>query len=103
MKKLLILLLFTLLANFYTYAQNEKPTSVNENIRLNQIGFYPDEPKIAVVTAQGFSKFSILAPNQKAIFTGILKESANPALNGKKTLIAKFFCFSKTWPLRSFY
>lgn len=74
---------------------NNKSLPVSENIRLNQIGFYPQAPKIAIITAPGFTKFSILTNNRKkVVFNGDLKESENAALNGKKTFIANFSSFN---------
>jgi endoglucanase len=70
--------------------------AVLSNIRLNQIGFYPNGPKIAVVTQPGASAFNIITANDgKVVFTGELKESPNPALNNKKTFIADFTSFTK--------
>jgi endoglucanase len=69
---------------------------VSANIRLNQIGFYPNGPKIAVITQPGVSTFNIITANDsKVVFTGELKESPNPALDSKKTFIADFTSFTK--------
>jgi endoglucanase len=70
--------------------------TVSKDIRLNQLGFYPDAPKIAIITAQGFSDFTVASSDKKeTVFTGNLKVSAEPALNGKKTLIADFTSLTK--------
>lgn len=70
--------------------------TVSKEIRLNQLGFYPDAPKIAVITASGFFDFSVALSDKKGtVFTGKLKTSAEPALNGKKTLIANFTSLTK--------
>jgi len=71
-----------------------KLSNVSETIRLNQLGYYPNGPKIAIVTEGGGSKFTLLS-NNKAVFTGDLIESVSPALNGKKTLIADFTSFTR--------
>lgn len=71
-----------------------KLSNVSETIRLNQLGYYPNGPKIAIVTQGGGPKFTLLE-NNKAVFTGSLIESVNPALNGRKTLIADFTSFTK--------
>jgi len=70
--------------------------TVSKDIRLNQLGFYPDAPKIAIITAAGFSDFSVASSDRKeTVFSGKLKTSAEPALNGKKTLIADFTLLTK--------
>lgn len=94
-KALLVLLGASFIMCFWVNAQ-DKVAAVSENIRLNQLGFYPDAPKIAVVTAVDVSKFSILTKDKKqTVFSGDLKESVNAALNGKKTFIADFSAFNK--------
>lgn len=65
-------------------------------IRINQIGFYPEGPKTAIVLTNSSAKFHILAPDQKVVFTGNLKQSERPALNGKTTYFSDFTSFSKT-------
>jgi endoglucanase len=95
--KLGISLVF-LLVSFLAFSQNtsNKPLSVSENIHLNQLGFYPNAPKMAIITALDVSKFSILTNDKKkTVFTGTLKGSVNQALNGKTTFIADFSSFDK--------
>jgi endoglucanase len=65
------------------------------NIRLNQIGFYPDATKIAVLTSGNTGKFYIRDNNKKAVYTGELKLSSQPAFSGKTTAIADFSGFKK--------
>lgn len=86
----------SLLLSPIAYSQESgKTAAVSENIRLNQIGFYPNAPKVAVITAAGVSKFSIVNySSHKTVFSGDLKESVNAALNGKKTFIANFTSFT---------
>ena len=68
----------------------------NTNIKLNQIGFYPAAPKIAVITNTKAGKFYIQNSNRETVFTGELKQSAQPAFSGKYTYIADFTSFSGT-------
>ena len=84
--------------SFLAFSQNisNKPLSVSDKIRFNQLGFYPNAPKVAIITALDVSKFSILTiDKKKTVFTGTLKASINPALNAKKTLVADFSSFDK--------
>lgn len=70
--------------------------SVSTVIRMNQLGFYPDARKIAIIVAGQYKKFSIVTADKKTrVFTGNLSESAENALNGRKTLIADFSSFNK--------
>ena len=95
--KLVIFFVF-LSVRFSAFSQNisNKPLSVSDKIRFNQLGFYPNAPKVAIIIALDVSKFSILTiDKKKTVFTGTLKASVNPALNNKKTLIADFSSFDK--------
>jgi len=65
-------------------------------IQLNQIGFYPTEKKIAIVTTDGFQEFSIATPDLKTtVFKGQLSGARKSAFSGKKTQIADFTEFTK--------
>jgi endoglucanase len=66
-----------------------------EIIRLNQIGYYSDAIKIAVLTSGNTGKFYIRDNNKKAVYTGELKLSSRPAFSGKTTVIADFSDFKK--------
>lgn len=69
---------------------------VSEKIKLNQIGFYPDAPKISIVTDVKGSQFSIMSTDRKkTLFSGDLKKSVNSALNGRATLVADFSAYNK--------
>ncbi|MET3979788.1 endoglucanase [Mucilaginibacter sp. UYP25] len=65
------------------------------NIRLNQIGFYPDAPKMAVVTNGKPGKFYIQNSKGKTVFNGNLKQSVQPAFSGKYTYVANFGLFNQ--------
>jgi len=70
-------------------------TTGEKKIRLNQIGFYPNAPKIAIVLGNAGKDFYIKTPDKATVFTGVLERSINPGFNGKTTLIADFSKFSK--------
>lgn len=61
-------------------------------IRLNQIGFYPEGEKIAVVAAdEEASSFYVLSANSSdTVFTGALGEQRTSPYSGKNTRIADF-------------
>jgi endoglucanase len=87
MKPLLIFLL--MLCSFFATAQKNN----EQSIRLNQLGFYPHAPKIAIVITKdsadaGFSVVSV--NNNKVVYSGklsTLQQSANSSL---KTRTADF-------------
>jgi endoglucanase len=69
--------------------------SGESNIRLNQIGFYPGAPKIAIILNHKDSIFYIQTLGKKTVFTGAIKKSVKPNFAGNITGIADFSAFSK--------
>ena len=71
MKKIFLLLfLIIIFSQFTTISRAE---SFNENIRLNQLGFYPNAPKVAVVIDAPGDVFHITTPDfGDTVFTGTL-------------------------------
>jgi len=88
-----VYILFFLLFNssFYGYSQ-----IVTTRIKLNQVGFYPHGPKVAVVTGDVVSKnFYITTTNLRdTIYTGALSEEKLSAYSSTKTKIADFSAVS---------
>jgi endoglucanase len=70
------------------YAQLKDTASTR--IRLNQIGFYPNGIKKAVVLTESATSFTIQNIAKQIVFKGNLKASAKPAFFGKITYIADF-------------
>ncbi|GAB3507799.1 glycoside hydrolase family 9 protein [Emticicia fontis] len=67
-----------------------------ENIRLNQAGFYPKAPKIAVWVGNQEIDFVVLAENKKDIvFKGKLSEQRTNTISQKHTQIVDFSAFQK--------
>lgn len=96
MQQFRLTLNFIAISALISIAACAQTAPVTPDIRLNQIGFYPDAPKIAIVTAPSASKFSVMSSDKKkTLFSGDLKLSVNAALNGKKTLVANFSTFKK--------
>ncbi|WP_181307508.1 glycoside hydrolase family 9 protein [Rufibacter sp. XAAS-G3-1] len=77
-------------------AQAQTPTQntalSQEAIRLNQVGFYPNAAKIAVVVGENkASKFYLkTADGSKTVFTGNLSDVKPAELSGKPTRVADF-------------
>jgi endoglucanase len=65
------------------------------DIRLNQVGFYPNGAKIAVVLKATDSSFYVQTPDHKMMFSGRLKRSAKPGFSGNYTWIADFSQFKQ--------
>ncbi len=90
--------LFTaILLCHFTQRTIAQPTheSGESSIRLNQIGFYPDAPKIAVIITGNDSIFYILDTSKATVYKGTLKKSVKPNFAGNKTLLADFTVFHK--------
>ena len=87
--------LLTLLAtcSIQFLCAKQLPLNGEQNIRLNQTGFYPDGPKVAVIVESKATTFAIRTPTKKTLFKGVLKSSVEPDLAGDKTLIADFTSF----------
>ncbi len=66
-----------------------------QNIRINQEGFYPSAPKIAIVLTGSDSTFYLQTTAKKTVFTGTLKKSVKPDFAGNTTKIADLSAFHK--------
>ncbi len=88
----LFTLLLLILSRISVQGQN-----LSEAIRLNQIGFYPNAAKIAVVVGDTPGKFQIMTPDlKKVVFSGALSDSRTNPISGKITRSADFSGFTKT-------
>ncbi|WP_029034506.1 glycoside hydrolase family 9 protein [Salinimicrobium terrae] len=67
------LLLF--LWSFSACAQFETQNDGSAEIRLNQIGFYPEGPKLAIVANPDATNFRVLSTNGTEVFSGELSEA----------------------------
>ncbi len=69
---------------------------VAESIRLNQVGFYPEGQKVAVVLDETVKSFTISSPDLKTnYFSGTLSEVRSSSFSPTKTRIADFSSFKK--------
>jgi endoglucanase len=80
-----------LLLPFFSFSQ-----TVTDQIKLNQVGFYPNGPKVAVVTGEVASNdFYIASTNLRdTVFRGKLSEEKQSAYSSTKTRIAVFSSFT---------
>ena len=89
MYKIKILCLFFFGAMYAVQAQK-----LAENIRLNQIGFYPEAPKVAVLVGEAGGDFYLLdADTKKKVFTGTLSAARTNVISKKITHLADFSDF----------
>ncbi len=65
------------------------------NIRLNQIGFYPDAPKTAIVLTSKGNVFYLKNIKKQTVLTGSLTKSGKPDFAGHTTKIANFSTYHK--------
>jgi endoglucanase len=86
-------LIFSLLS-INGYAQHLTDSS-ELKIHLNQVGFYPNAPKIAIISGNKWGKFFLQTVNKQTVFTGVLKRSLQPDFAGNYTWIADFSAYHK--------
>ncbi|ARK13605.1 glycoside hydrolase family 9 protein [Fibrella sp. ES10-3-2-2] len=95
------LLIGCLLVASQINAQPVTATGASDRIRLNQIGFYPNAPKVAIlVDEQGgtaATAFQVTtADGKKVVYAGTLSEPRKNAISGKLARTADFSAFRNT-------
>jgi endoglucanase len=91
-KNAIALMLLTLMG--FTVQAKKDPTN---RIRLNQLGFYPSAPKVAVVNLEKGEVFHVTTPDfADTVFTGKLSPYIHSPFSDKKTRIADFSAFNQT-------
>lgn len=89
------MILIAIFAGFgHLSAQNQT------NIALNQLGFFPDAPKVAIVSGKTTGRFLVQTTAGKVVFSGRLKASGNTDFAGIKTALADFSAFHQTGTYR---
>lgn len=67
----------------------------NDRFRLNQVGYYPGEEKIAVLTGTEKGKFRIKAISTgKVVYEGVMSEPRKSSFSDKETVILDFSNFA---------
>ena len=75
------------------------PAAAQESnpIRLNQLGFYPNGPKVAIVLTDSEGPFQVTTPDgKKVLFSGTLSEARKNSISGKTARTADFSAFKTT-------
>lgn len=89
-----LLVFFTIACNTTKIPSN---LPVSEAIRLNQIGFYPDGPKVAIVPDGAEKVFWVMSPDLKRrFFSGQLSAARRSAFSEKSTRAADFSGLKQT-------
>ncbi|MCZ4222410.1 glycoside hydrolase family 9 protein [Pedobacter rhodius] len=84
--------LYLFLFSFTSNAQNKQIS----NIRLNQVGYYPEAPKVAVITDSSFTSFNVVRnADNKKVLEGKLKKVQGLVSSQKETFIADFSAINK--------
>lgn len=69
-------------------------TKLSQNIRINQLGYFPDEVKKAVVVNTDSENFSLVDSLGKIVFKGVLEDKGEWSLSGERVKIADFSSFN---------
>ncbi|WP_242916504.1 glycoside hydrolase family 9 protein [Pontibacter liquoris] len=90
-------LLLCLSASCVSAQKQQKAQQAQEQIRLNQLGFYPAASKIAVVVGenQGGKFYLKTADRSKTVYTGTLSDMKAAEFSGRPTRIADFSSYTK--------
>ncbi|MBD1395361.1 glycoside hydrolase family 9 protein [Mucilaginibacter glaciei] len=89
----IITMIFTVYSSLL-YSQ-QVPADGAAVIRINQIGFYTDAPKVAISTSGASGKFFLQTTGNQTVYTGELKPANEPNFAGKPTSVADFSAFNK--------
>ncbi|UJH90465.1 hypothetical protein LZ575_16825 [Antarcticibacterium sp. 1MA-6-2] len=92
-------IIFIIITSFYCFtslAQTAEDNSGSEKIRLNQIGFYPEGPKTAVILGAENLNFEILkADSKEEVFSGTLSKEMEWPHSKEMVRQADFSSFTK--------
>lgn len=93
-RQLLAVLLLNLGTLFVSFSQTPP---LSQAIRLNQIGFYPNAAKIAIVVGEAAGEFQVMTPDLKnVVFKGTLSAARQNTISGKTARTADFSALKKT-------
>ena len=72
------------------------PIQANEQIKVNQIGFYPDGEKVAVIPGEVTGEFQVLdAQTEDTVFSGYVSEPAYWSYSDEHVVLADFSKFKE--------
>ncbi|WP_373057670.1 glycoside hydrolase family 9 protein [Zunongwangia sp. H14] len=96
MQNLKTLFFLVLLSSFITASgQNRSSEKASDSIRLNQVGFYPEGPKTAVIVNPKAQTFEIIrAGDHKKVFSGNLSAAKEWPYSGETVKQADFSAYT---------
>ena len=93
MKKLWALCTLILLVS-YACDSNKKSAKISDQIRINQIGFYPSSVKQFTITDTKASSFKLVDSYSNKVFSGKLEDQGIWETSGEKVMLGDFTEFS---------
>lgn len=93
MKKLFAALLFTSLL-ISCQAKETDPIKVSDQIRLNQVGYYPSSVKEFILADLSGTSFDLVDADEKVVFSGVLVDQGTWQTSGEKVMIGDFTPFN---------
>lgn len=94
--------LYTLVCTIHSYsaAANQKALPASDNIRLNQLGYYPQGPKRIMVVHTQAIEFQLIDGTGKTVFTGPLQDKGVWEASKEQVKMADFTSFKKSGTYR---
>ena len=90
MKNLQSFALLLVLILFSCESQNKKSLVVSDQIRLNQVGYYPQGTKEFIVADTPAKSFNVIDQDQNTVFSGELLNKGTWSTSGEKVLMGDF-------------
>ena len=94
MKKLFSAFLFAALI-ISCQAKINEPIKVSDQIRLNQVGYYPSSVKEFILADLSGTSFDLVDADEKVVFSGVLVDQGTWQTSGEKVMIGDFTAFDK--------
>lgn len=82
---------FTVLVSCKT--SQKDPLKVSDQIRLNQVGYYPSSVKEFILADLSGTGFDLVDTDKKVVFSGILVDQGSWQTSGEKVMIGDFSAF----------
>lgn len=96
MKKVILFSAFVIFSLFAYQSPKNINNTPSDNIRINQIGFYPSSVKQFTVVDIEASKFEVLNEKNKVVFSGKLTNNGTWETSGEKVMMGDFSSLKKS-------
>jgi endoglucanase len=83
-----------ILVLLYSCDSNKKTAKISDQIRINQIGFYPSSVKQFTITDVNASTFKVIDPYNNKVFSGELLDQGTWEASGERVMLGDFSSFS---------